>query len=486
MIQSVLRVLAGLVGAVFLLMGLTFLLAPGRLMVQFGVFPSSNAGFSTLRGDLGGLFLGAALLTLAGVVRASRQWLSVSALFIGLVAFGRILSLLFDGFSSEALQALVAELVMVGVLLSAALSVRPGSMGRLRWAIPISVIALLLGVLFLFQRRIGMALTKSTVERTFSTQFIATLPDGLHAGLCGSGSPLADPTRAGPCVFVIAGKRMYVVDAGEGSPRKLTLMGLAPGLIDAILITHFHSDHIGGLGEMMLQRWAGAGHKDPLTVIGPQGVESVVNGFNDAYALDKKYRVAHHGEATVPPSGAGGVARPFTLVDGSEASQVVLQQDGLTITAFAVPHAPVFPAAAYRFDYQGRSIVISGDTSPSQTLAKYAKGADVLFHEGLQTAMVSVLQEAASRNGRTTAAKILGDIPPYHTTPEDAAQTAQQAGVRQLIFYHTIPPLPFAYLNAAFLGDAAKIFKGPITVSKDGMMVSLLPGSTVVTMRELL
>jgi ribonuclease Z len=128
---------------------------------------------------------------------------------------------------------------------------------------------LLLGTAFLFQRPLGLMLTKLYVERSFRRQLLASLPDGLHAGLCGSGSPLPDPTRAGPCVFVIAGKRVYVVDAGEGSPRKLALMGLSPGLIDTILLTHFHSDHIGGLGEMMLQRWASASHTDPVAVIGP-------------------------------------------------------------------------------------------------------------------------------------------------------------------------------------------------------------------------
>jgi ribonuclease Z len=343
-----------------------------------------------------------------------------------------------------------------------------------------------LGAVVLFQRPLGLMLTRYYVERAFHHDLLASLPDGLHAGLCGSGSPLPDPTRAGPCVFVIAGKRVYVVDAGEGSPRKMALMGLSPGLIDAILLTHFHSDHIGGLGEMMLQRWAAASHKDPAVVIGPQGVESVVKGFNDAYALDKTYRVAHHGEAAMPPSGAGGVARPFTLVAASDAGQVVLRQDGLTITAFAVAHAPVFPAAGYSFDYRGRSVVISGDTAPSPTLAKYARGADVLFHEGLQTAMVSLLHDAAVRHNRPSLAKIAADIPSYHTTPEDAARIARQAGVRYLMFYHTIPPLPIDFLNAAFLGDAPRIFKGPITVGRDGMILSLPTGNTSVTLRELL
>ncbi len=484
--QRVLRTLAGVIGVVLLVVGLTFLLAPARLMDQFAVLASGYAGFSTVRGDLGGLFVGMAIFTLIGAIRGSSRWLAVPCAFLGFIVLGRVLNLLLDGRSRESVQAVILELLLIAVLLLiiAGLDRSRRPFGRGLWiAIPV-ILLVVLGAALLFQRQIGMAIQNQMVERGFQNQLLASLADGLHVGLCGSGSPLPDPTRAGPCVFVIAGKHVYVVDAGEGSPRKMALMGLNPGLIDAILLTHFHSDHIGGLGEMMLQRWGGGSHKDPAPVYGPQGVESVVQGFNDAYALDKKYRVAHHGEATMPPSGAGGIARPFTL-DDSDRSQVVLDQDGLTITAFAVNHAPVFPAAGYRFDYRGRSVVVSGDTAPSSTLTKYARGADVLFHEGLQATMVAVLHDAAVRHGWAGAAKITADIPSYHTTPEDAARIAQQAGVKQLIFYHTIPPLPFTYLNAAFLGGAPKIFSGPIAVGKDGMLLSLAPGSTSITMREL-
>jgi ribonuclease Z len=487
MMQRALRILTGLVGLVMLAMGLTFLLAPSRLMSQFAVLASGNAGFSTVRGDLGGLFIGMAIFTLIGAIRASKKWLVVPTAFLGFIVLGRILNLLFDGRSAEGVQAVIVELVLIAVLLLTIASLQGGRgpFGRGLWiAIPVLVL-IALGAAFVFQRQIGMAMTKQIAERAFQNQLMAGLPDGLHVGLCGSGSPLPDPTRAGPCVFVIAGKHVYVVDTGEGSPRKMALMGLSPGFIDAILLTHFHSDHIGGLGEMMLQRWGGASHQDPVPVYGPQGVESVVQGFNDAYALDKKYRIAHHGNATMPPTGAGGVARPFTI-DGEDWSQVVLNQDGLVVTAFAVNHTPVFPAVGYRFDYQGRSVVISGDTAPSANLARVARGADVLFHEGLQTAMVAVLHDGAVRHGRAGLAKITADIPSYHTTPEDAARIAQQAGVRELMFYHTIPPLPFAYVNATFLGDAPKIFTGPIVVGKDGMLLSLAPGGTSIGMRELM
>jgi ribonuclease Z len=485
MIARILRALTGLVAVLFLALGLALLFAPERVADPLALLAAGYAGLSTLRGNLGGLFLGMGTFTLAGAIRTSNRWLIVPSAFLGFIILGRLVNLLLDGYSRPAAQALALELLFATILLLTLTSVPQPFVFRISVAIP-ALLMILLGAAFLFQRPLGMILTRRYVEQAFQNQLLADLPDGLHAGLCGSGAPLPDPTRAGPCIFVIAGQHVYIVDAGEGSPRKMALMGLAPGRIDAILLTHFHSDHIGALGEIMLQRWAGGSHADPVPVIGPQGVEAVVNGFNGAYALDRTYRVAHHGATILPPSGAGGVARPFTLVDESDASQIVLQQGGLTITAFAVDHHPVFPATGYRFDYRGRSVVVSGDTAPSATLAKYARGADVLFHEGLQTAMVTLMHDAAVRHGRGAAARILADIPSYHTTPEDAARIAQQAGVRYLMFYHIIPPLPLAYLNAAFLGDAPKLFKGPITVGKDGMMLSLAPGTTSVALRELL
>jgi len=111
----------------------------------------------------------------------------------------------------------------------------------------------------------------------------------LYAGLAGSGAPFPDNNRAGPCIVVKAGDHLYIVDAGEGSARNIALMGFQMGKIDAILLTHFHSDHIADLGVIMLQRWAGGSNAKPVDVIGPTGVETVVEGFKRAYSHDAGY-----------------------------------------------------------------------------------------------------------------------------------------------------------------------------------------------------
>ena len=487
MTQRVLRYLSGMAGVLLLIIGVGLLVAPGRQADMFAVLPSGPAGLSTIRADLAGLFLGTGAFALGGAIAASVSALSVTTVFLVVIACARLINLIADGSSPGALRSLGVEVVISAVLILTIASIRKQKAVRLRAIVAVPVaIAVLLGVAFTFQRELGLMLLRRTIEQNVADQLVPSLPDGLHVGVCGSGSPMPDPTRSGPCVVVIAGRHVFIVDVGEGGPRTLALMGVQPALVDGVLLTHFHSDHIGGLGELMLQRWATGGHTDPTPVYGPQGVQSVVDGFNSAYGLDKGYRIAHHGEETVPPSGAGGTAHAFDVTEGSDAGQIVLQQDGLTITAFPVNHAPIFPAVGYRFDYGGRSVVISGDTAVSPSLVKAATGADLLLHEGLQTRMVSVMHDALGGDARTGPAKITADIPSYHTTPEDAARAAAQAGVKQLVFYHTIPPLPIAYLNAAFLGDAPKLFTGPIIVSTDGLLLTLESGGSAITRRSLL
>ncbi len=334
-----------------------------------------------------------------------------------------------------------------------------------------------------YQADIGAGLFGRAVESRVGRDVTKGLPDGLHVALCGTGSPLPNVDRAGACTVVIAGKTIFVVDAGEGGARNISIMGIPNARIDRLFLTHFHSDHMDGLGPMMLLRWTGAAVTSPLPVHGPNGVEAVIAGFNAAYAQDNRYRTAHHGEALAPPSGAGATAMPFELAGDSA---VVFAVDGLKVTAFRVDHNPVSPAVGYRFDYKGRSVVISGDTAKSATLETVSKGADLLLHEALQPKLVGKMTKALDARGMKNTAQITRDILDYHASPEDAAESAKKAGVQQLVLTHIVPPIPSRFFNAAFLGDARDRFGGVITVGEDGMFFSLPAKSKTIETRQLM
>ena len=324
----------------------------------------------------------------------------------------------------------------------------------------------------LFQEQIGKRLFARAVDTAVARDVIGDLPDGIHVGLCGSGSPLPDPTRAGPCSAVIIDGRMFLVDSGGGAVRNLGRMGLNPGATEALLLTHFHSDHIDGMGELLLQRWVGGGRDAPLPVIAPQGVEAIVNGLNAAYAADAQYRIAHHGEATIRPTGAGGEARPFSMPQGQD-TIVVYDRDGIRITAFAVDHRPIAPAVGYRFDYKGRSVVFSGDTVKLPVVEKVCNGCDLLVHEVLNAEMVGTMEAGFRKAGRKRMAKIMADIQDYHTTPVQAAEVAAAAGAKMLVFSHIVPALPLAYLDGYYMKGVAGAYDGPVVLGQDGMLFSL-------------
>jgi ribonuclease Z len=336
------------------------------------------------------------------------------------------------------------------------------------------------------QRQAGTMMLRAALDQRAGLDRTPTLADGLHVGLCGTGSPLPDPARAGACTVIIAGQHIFVVDSGDGGARNIALMGIPNGRIDGVFLTHFHSDHIDGLGPMMLLRWTGNGATSPLPIYGPPGVDRVVAGFDAAYALDSGYRTAHHGPAIAPPSGAGGVARPFAISPrGSDDRVLVFDADGLRVSAFRVDHGPVDPAVGYRFDYKGRSVVVSGDTTTSTALVAAARGADLLVHEGLQPELVKLTTAALTRRGITGTAQITRDILSYHASPETVAREAQTAGVRFLVFSHVIPQLPSRMMYPAFLGDARRLYDGPIVVGEDGMMFSLPVGARGVEFTRL-
>jgi ribonuclease Z len=342
-----------------------------------------------------------------------------------------------------------------------------------QYATPMPCLALLAVVLAaavacdrVVERQITRGLQRVRVELLES-------PD-LHVVLCGTGSPLPDADRAGPCTAIVAGGALYLVDAGPGSWEVVDLAGLPTGRLAGVFLTHFHSDHIGDLGEAIVQSWI-AGRPRPLDVFGPPGTAGVVEGFRRAYAADTDYRVAHHGDDALPRAAAGAAARETTLAAEPTASAIVLDRDGLRVTMFRVDHAPVEPAVGYRFEWRGRTVVVSGDTRRSASVLAHARGADILVHEALQPALILRVPPVARRLGLERVAKLAEDIPGYHTAPAEAAALARDAGVPHLVLTHLVPGPANFVARRAFLDGVRAAYDGEVTLGADGDEFRLAP-----------
>jgi len=294
----------------------------------------------------------------------------------------------------------------------------------------------------------------------------------LHVVLCGTGGPLADPQRAGACTAIIAAGRVLLVDAGPGSIEQLILADVPPEAISAIFLTHFHSDHIGDLGEASVQSWI-AGRKEPLDVYGPPGTTKVADGFSMAYAQDGDARTLHHTDAYMPRAAAMLRGHDVVLGDAPDADTIISDADGLKITMFRVDHDPVRPAVGYRFDYHGRAVVVSGDTRKSASVVEHAHGADMLVHEALEREIFGRAIAVADKLGLARLAKLAKDATEYHTTPLEAAEVARDAGVHTLVLSHMVPGPPNWILERRFTRGMSDVFKGEIVAGRDGMKFTL-------------
>jgi len=348
--------------------------------------------------------------------------------------------------------------------------------GRRRDTVPALTLALsaacalaLAGCERLMDRQVESALRHRNQKEVLQS------PD-LQVVLCGTGSPLPDKERASACTAVLAGGQFVLVDVGPGSWENVDLAGLPTGNLGAVLLTHFHSDHIGDLGEAITQSWI-AGRAQPLDVYGPPGTTRVVDGFDAAYAADASYRTLHHGEQYLPASAAPAVGHDVVIGDAPDADAVVFDRNGLRVTMFRVHHDPVTPAVGYRFDYRGRAVVVSGDTAKSASVAKHAAGADLLIHEALQPDMMGRVAAVADRIGQARLAKLARDTVGYHTSPVEAAEVARDAGVTTLVFTHEVPGPRNFLMRRMFLSGVHGVFSGEVVLGEDGMRFNLPPKS---------
>jgi ribonuclease Z len=283
--------------------------------------------------------------------------------------------------------------------------------------------------------------------------------------LLGTGVPTPRADRFGPSTLIEAGSRKLLIDAGRGTTIRLNQIGVPMGEIDALLLTHYHSDHTSGIPDLWLTGWLQshfARRTTPFHVIGPTGAQTLMSGLEMAYRRDIEIRIA---DEQLPPEGVA------VIVDEFDQDGVVFDQGGVRVLAFEVDHgAAITPAYGYRVEYDGRVAVISGDTRYNENVIRYGKGADLLIHEVAIVRPELMLEPFIQR------------IMAHHTTAREAGMVFSRTRPKLAAFTHlvflaseTVPPASIADL----IDETRQSYSGPLEVGED-LMSFLVEGEISV------
>ena len=272
--------------------------------------------------------------------------------------------------------------------------------------------------------------------------------------LLGTGNPRPSIDRFGPATLVEAGDTRMLFDCGRGAAQRLFQIEGAPLLnsIDAVFLTHLHSDHVMGLPDLWLTGWLFGRHY-PLPLYGPKGTAEMATHLTAAFAFDLKMREHDDGR---PASGGRLKAR-------DAGPGVLYQHAGVSVVAFAVDHGPVRPAFGYRIEFAGRSVVLSGDTRAIDAVAAQAKGADVFIHE-------VVAPEAEQRLAAVTDPKIIERILARHASPEECGRLFAKARPRLAVYSHIVPSPATA---DDLIPGTRRFYDGPLEVGRDLMAITI-------------
>lgn len=296
------------------------------------------------------------------------------------------------------------------------------------------------------------------------------LPDfheHLKVILLGTGSPRAFYGRAKPGVVVLAGFKTFLVDCGGAAVDQMIKAGVMPQRVSDVLFTHHHYDHNSAFFDVFITSWRThitpervyQGRSTPMQVYGPESTKEIIGKMRESFEFDVKLRVSYN------LSDEAGSQIEYT----ERNEGVVYDKDGIRITAFEVDHRPVSPAIAYKFEYNGKAVVISGDTIPVPNMVHHSHGADLLVHEAYNKEWLDGLIEQYPEY-----AQALSNPAKYHTTTLEAAEIAAKAGVKHLVLTHHIPaPAANEAAEEAYVAGMRDIFKGPITVGRDLMAFDL-------------
>jgi len=268
--------------------------------------------------------------------------------------------------------------------------------------------------------------------------------------LLGTGSPLPSPDRAGPSTLVRAAGQNLLFDCGRGVLMRAAAVGLGPVAITQVFLTHLHSDHVTDFNDLVTSRWALSPLPNPLQVIGPVGTQRFVDRTLEMLTDDIGYRIAHHDDLTAPPE----------VIVTEVGDGLVYESGSVRVLAQPTDHAPVHPTVGYRVEHEGGSVVIAGDTLPCSGLDTLCANADVYVQTVIRESMIKMIPFPR-----------LQDVLDYHSTVEQAGQTAARAGVGTLVLTHPVPP-PIPGTEQEWVDEAKGHFSGTILLGTDLLTVS--------------
>ena len=270
--------------------------------------------------------------------------------------------------------------------------------------------------------------------------------------LTGTGSPIPDPNRAGPSTLVkVAELEHILIDAGRGVVMRMAGAGSMPPFLSGVLITHLHSDHLTDLNDVITTHWVMNQGPATLKIFGPPGIAHFVDHMLAALEPDIGYRIAHHDGLQHRPD------VDVTEVEPGDAFEL----GSASISVFETVHAPVHPTIGFRIEHDGKVAALAGDTIPCAGLDALVTDADVYVQTVIRDDIVKMVP-----NER------LQDILDYHSSVEQAGQTAARNGVKCLMLTHLVPaPQPEQYDE--WKAIAAAHFDGEIVIGDDLTTVTI-------------